>query len=182
MIKLMKIICGIKPLLLVFEVFYLSATVSGMESSAMSPFTDGRIPEMDSSQNEIYDSVDPITGENIITLAPYVVRPWFSLDQKFTQEFANNPNRFKTGKALRDELKLQSTVDKILNPFFIRVFGLQQEHIARMFAKDKQLAKIIVLQNNAFHNKVMTREMMQEKFELMKSKRNAIDLGLGGRE
>lgn len=178
--KLRTVISTILSSAILFVVLVAQAETE--ETDEMSPFKDRRIPKDTSSP---HSDRDPITGERIYTLTPFVVRPMLPDTEKWINVMKDDPKQFRTEKGWRLENRGESAVDAALNPSFLPTLGLSKVEIAKMRTTDIKMAKRLQLLDSIIDiSKVKDddygEELGEQRYELMKMKREAINFGFDG--
>jgi hypothetical protein len=173
--KLKTVISSIFSTSVVFTVLMIQAKSDDFDE--MSPFKDRRIPKSLSSP---YSDRDPITGERIYNLDPYEVRPMITDTERFIDTMRENSDQFKTLKRWKSETKKESSFDSVLSPDFLPSLALSKVQIARMRAKDLKMEKQLrlmgtIIDTNSSNGGKYGEEMTQQRFEILKMKRESID-------
>ena len=152
------------------------------ETDEMSPFKDRRIPRDTSSP---HSDRDPVTGERIYTLTPFVVRPILPEIEKWINVMKDDPKQFRTEKGWKLETRGESAVDAALSPDFLPTLALSKVEIAKMRTADTELEKRVQLLDSIIEISNVKDDdygegLGEQRYELLKMKREAINFGFGG--
>lgn len=154
----------------------ISSFAKEEQISEMSPFKDKRIPVLNNIVKvESYSDKDPKTGERIITLRPFIVRPHVSSYEILNKYLKNNFDNFRTARGWEDKFDFDQSIDWIFSALFIPGIGLQKGEIKEMYALEQKLGKQLKMLE--LFNEPKSEENIQLRYELMKMKRNAVNLG-----
>ena len=180
MLKLRTVIATILSGAILFTA--LAAQTEPEETDEMSPFKDRRIPRDTSSP---LSNRDPITGERIYTLTPFVVRPMLPDTEKWVNVMKDDPKQFRTDKGWIPETRGESAVDAAFSPSFLPTLGLSKVEIAKMRTADIKLEKRLRLLDSIIDISNVKEDaygeaLGEQRYELLKMKREAINFGFGG--
>ena len=126
----------------------------------------------------IDEQVDP-DGTPIIDLEPMVVSPLVTSTEQLISDLQRDPEQFLTGKGWRNHMGYRSELDQYLNLFSLPFFGFSQEAIAFMYGQDARLGKKLetmerIIEVNSRRSKALEKAYMQDRYDLMRIKRNAL--------
>ena len=116
----------------------------------------------------------------IIDLDPFFVTPYKTSEEHAAEDFDKDIERFMTAKGFESEIDdYWTTLDSVLNPISLPLFGKSRAEIARMYAMDRYYEKKLrmfnrIYENIDFNDNATKRTFARERYYLMRMKRGAI--------
>lgn len=143
--------------------------------SDLSPMISDRMEFDLTVEREIDEPEGPI-----IDLDPFFVTPYKTSEERAAKDLRDDIERFMTAKGFESEIDdYWTTLDSVLNPFSLPLFGKSRAQIARMYAMDRYYEKKLrmfnrIYENIDFNDNATKRTFARERYYLMRMKRGAI--------